>query len=80
MVHLKVTITFVEPLTILLCDYENQLGMDEETLYKNLDSKTDKSKLMSSLNPSARLTAFLMLHPKSCEYKIKCLSHLLFSN
>ena len=64
--NLKLTGKIVDPITGFLRDNENQLGIDEETLYVNLDSKTDKSKAMGLLDRVARLTASLMSHPKSC--------------
>ena len=64
--NLKLTGKIVDPITGFLRDNENQLGIDEETLYVNLDSKTDKSKAMGLLNNVARLIASLMSHPKSC--------------
>ena len=64
--NLKLTGKIVVPITGFLRDNENQLGIDEETLYVNLDSKTDKSKAMGLLDRVARLTASLMSHPNSC--------------
>jgi len=65
-VNLKLTGKIVDPITGFLRDNENQLGIDEETLYVNLDSKIDKSKAMGLLKSVARLIASLMSHPKLC--------------
>ena len=64
--NLKLTGKIVDPIMGFLRDNENQLGIDEETLYVNLNSKTDKSEAMGLLNHVARLTASLISHPKSC--------------
>ena len=44
-VHVVGTGTIGEPLIGLLCDYENKLGIDEVTFYKNSALKNDRSKV-----------------------------------
>ena len=60
--NLKLTGKIVELPIGLFQEYENRLGIDEETPYKNLDSKTYKSKVIGLLNRDRRLTASLMPH------------------
>lgn len=54
-VHVIGTGTIGEPLIGLLCDYEDQLGIDEVTFNKNSASKDDRSKIIDLLNRGARL-------------------------
>ena len=54
-VHVVGTGTIGEPLIGLLCDYQNQLGIDEVTFFKNTPSKDDQSKVKDLLRRGARL-------------------------
>lgn len=54
-VHVVGTGTIGEPLIGLLCDYQNQLGIDEVTFFKNTPSKDDRSKVKDLLRRGARL-------------------------
>ena len=54
-VHVVGTGTIGEPLIGLLCDYQNQLGIDEITFHKNSALKLDKSKVVDLLKRGARL-------------------------
>ncbi len=54
-VHVIGTGTIGEPLIGLLCDYKDQLGIDEVTFHKNTALKSDKSKLIDLLKRGARL-------------------------
>jgi len=56
-VHVVGTGTIGEPLIGLLCDFKDQLGIDEVTFHKNTPLTTDRSKVMSLINKrGARLT------------------------
>ena len=54
-VHVIGTGTIGEPLIGLLCDYEDQLGIDEITFHKNSALKNDRSKVYDLLKRGARL-------------------------
>jgi len=54
-VHVIGTGTIGEPLIGLLCDYEDQLGIDEVTFHKNTALKNDRSKVFDLLERGARL-------------------------
>ena len=54
-VHVIGTGTIGEPLIGLLCDYQDQLGIDEVTFHKNSALKHDKSKVVDLLKRGARL-------------------------
>ena len=54
-VHVIGTGTIGEPLIGLLCDYEEQLGIDEITFHKNSALKNDRSKVFDLLERGARL-------------------------
>ena len=55
-VHVIGTGTIGEPLIGLLCDYEDQLGIDEITFHKNSALKDDRSKVFDLLERGARLS------------------------
>ena len=55
-VHVVGTGTIGEPLIGLLCDFKNELGIDEVTFHKNTPLTTDRSKVASLLNRGARLS------------------------
>jgi glyceraldehyde-3-phosphate dehydrogenase (NAD(P)) len=54
-VHIIGTGTIGEPLIGLLCDYRDQLGIDEVTFHKNTPLKSDRSKVFGLINRGARL-------------------------
>ncbi len=54
-VHVVGTGTIGEPLIGLLCDYKEQLGIDEITFNKNSALRSDRSKVISLLKRGARL-------------------------
>ena len=54
-VHVVGTGTIGEPLIGLLCDYQDQLGIDEITFHKNSALKLDRSKVTDLLKRGARL-------------------------
>ena len=54
-VHVIGTGTIGEPLIGLLCDYQDQLGIDEVTFHKNSALKHDRSKVLDLLQRGARL-------------------------
>ena len=54
-VHVVGTGTIGEPLIGLLCDYQDQLGIDEITFHKNSALKHDRSKVIDLLHRGARL-------------------------
>ena len=54
-VHVVGTGTIGEPLIGLLCDYQDQLGIDEVTFHKNSALKIDKSKVVDLQKRGARL-------------------------
>ena len=56
-VHVVGTGTIGEPLIGLLCDFKEQLGIDEVTFHKNTPLTTDRSKVINLINKrGARLT------------------------
>ena len=55
-VHVIGTGTIGEPLIGLLCDFKEDLGIDEVSFHKNTPLTTDRSKVKSLLNRGARLT------------------------
>ncbi len=55
-VHVVGTGTIGEPLIGLLCDYEDQLGIDEVTFHKNSALKNDRSKVFDLIDRGARLS------------------------
>ena len=56
-VHVVGTGTIGEPLIGLLCDFKNQLGIDEVTFHKNTPLTTDRSKVRDHIDRrGARLT------------------------
>ena len=56
-VHVVGTGTIGEPLIGLLCDFKNELGIDEVTFHKNTPLTTDRSKVKNLIqNRGARLT------------------------
>jgi len=56
-VHVIGTGTIGEPLIGLLCDYRDQLGIDEITFHKNSALKRDRSKVTDLLARGARLAS-----------------------
>ncbi|HIA79859.1 MAG TPA: hypothetical protein EYO07_06850, partial [Candidatus Marinimicrobia bacterium] len=54
-VHIVGTGTIGEPLIGLLCDYSDQLGIDEVTFHKNSALRRDSSKVTDLLRRGARL-------------------------
>jgi len=54
-VHIVGTGTIGEPLIGLLCDYKEQLGIDQVTFHKNSPLKDDRSKVISLLKRGARI-------------------------
>ncbi len=54
-VHVIGTGTIGEPLIGLLCDYQEQLGIDEITFHKNSALKNDRSKVFDLMERGARL-------------------------
>ena len=54
-VHVVGTGTIGEPLIGLLCDYKDQLGIDEVTFNKNSPLRNDRSKVISLLKRGAHL-------------------------
>ena len=54
-VHIIGTGTIGEPLIGLLCDYRDQLGIDDVTFHKNTPLISDKSKVIDLLQRGARL-------------------------
>ena len=55
-VHVVGTGTIGEPLIGLLCDFKEDLGIDEVTFHKNTPLTTDRSKVNSLVSRGARLT------------------------
>ena len=55
-VHVIGTGTIGEPLIGILCDYKEDLGLDEITFHKNTPLTTDRSKVRSLINRGARLS------------------------
>ncbi len=55
-VHVVGTGTIGEPLIGLLCDYRDQLGIDEVTFHKNSALRRDRSKVTDLLRRGARLS------------------------
>ena len=54
--HVIGTGTIGEPLIGLLCDFKEELGIDEVTFHKNTPLTTDRSKVRSLISRSARLS------------------------
>ena len=54
-IHIIGTGTIGEPLIGLLCDYRDQLGIDEVTFHKNSALNRDRSKVTDLLRRGARL-------------------------
>jgi glyceraldehyde-3-phosphate dehydrogenase (NAD(P)) len=54
-VHIVGTGTIGEPLIGLLCDFRDQLGIDDVTFHKNTPLKSDKSKVIDLVHRGARL-------------------------
>ena len=54
-VHIVGTGTIGEPLIGLLCDYRDQLGIDDVTFHKNTPLISDKSKVIDLVRRGARL-------------------------
>lgn len=55
-VHVVGTGTIGEPLIGLLCDFKDELGIDEVTFHKNTPLTTDRSKVHALLKRGARLS------------------------
>ena len=55
-VHVVGTGTIGEPLIGLLCDFKDELGIDEVTFHKNSPLKSDSAKVKNLLKRGARLT------------------------
>ena len=55
-VHVIGTGTIGEPLIGLLCDFKNDLGIDEVTFHKNTPLTTDRSKVVNLVKRGARLS------------------------
>ena len=55
-VHVVGTGTIGEPLIGLLCDFKEDLGIDEISFHKNTPLTTDRSKVRSLMSRGARLT------------------------
>ncbi len=55
-VHVVGTGTIGEPLIGLLCDFKEQLGIDQVTFHKNTPLTTDRSKVISLTKRGARLS------------------------
>ena len=55
-VHIVGTGTIGEPLIGLLCDFKEDLGIDEVSFHKNTPLTTDRSKVRSLISRGARLT------------------------
>ena len=55
-IHVVGTGTIGEPLIGLLCDFKEDLGIDEVSFHKNTPLTTDRSKVNSLINRGARLT------------------------
>jgi len=56
-VHVVGTGTIGEPLIGLLCDFKDDLGIDEVTFHKHTPLTTDRSKVRSLVSRGARLTS-----------------------
>ena len=56
-VHVIGTGTIGEPLIGLLCDFKNELGIDDVTFHKHTPLTTDRSKVKSLVKRGARLTS-----------------------
>ena len=54
-VHVVGTGTIGEPLIGLLCDYRDQLGIDNVSFHKNTPLLTDRSKVIDLVHRGARL-------------------------
>ena len=57
-VHVVGTGTIGEPLIGLLCDFKEDLGIDEVTFHKNTPLTTDRSKVKSLMQRGAILTTY----------------------
>ena len=55
-VHVVGTGTIGEPLIGLLCDFKEDLGIDEVSFHKNTPLTTDRAKVKSLMSRGARLT------------------------
>ena len=55
-VHVIGTGTIGEPLIGLLCDYQDKLGIDEITFFKNTPLRDDRSKVFDLIDRGARLS------------------------
>ncbi|MDP6570659.1 MAG: hypothetical protein QGF57_05410, partial [Candidatus Marinimicrobia bacterium] len=55
-VHVVGTGTIGEPLIGLLCDFKEDLGLDEVTFHKNTPLTADRSKVRSLISRGARLS------------------------
>jgi len=55
-VHVIGTGTIGEPLIGLLCDYKEQLGIDEVSFHKNSALRRDRSKVIDLIRRGARLS------------------------
>ncbi len=55
-IHVVGTGTIGEPLIGLLCDYQEQLGIDEITFFKNTPLKEDRAKVFDLIDRGARLS------------------------
>ena len=58
-VHVIGTGTIGEPLIGLLCDFKDQLGIDQVTFHKNTPLTTDRSKVISLTKRGARLSTHI---------------------
>ena len=54
-IHVVGTGTIGEPLIGLLCDFQDQLGIDEITFHKNSPLRSDQSKVMGLIKRGGRL-------------------------
>ena len=55
-IHVVGTGTIGEPLIGLLCDFQDQLGIDEITFHKHTPLTSDKPKIQNLINKGARLS------------------------
>ena len=55
-IHVVGTGTIGEPLIGLLCDYQDKLGIDEITFFKNTPLRDDRSKVFDLIDRGARLS------------------------
>ena len=54
-IHVVGTGTIGEPLIGLLCDFQDQLGIDEITFHKNSALRSDQSKVLGLIKREGRL-------------------------